>query len=182
MADIDDLARRAVGGVTRLAARAARFARKVFIAAVLVATASFLLGLAALDGGIRTVWIVLGLAFGAFAIGAALLARWRLASIARHAGELITEVKSLLESGHPATRTVIDTVEADERQSGGSVLVVSREFSSLREAVGDRVAQFRNITSAVTAVTTFPGLILSAIGITVVFAILVPIFLLALAL
>ena len=36
--------------------------------------------------------------------------------------------------------------------------------------------------SAMTALTTFPGLILAAIAITIVFAMLVPIFLLALAL
>ena len=154
----------------------------MFIAAVLVDVASFVLGLFALDGGIRSVWVVLGLAFGGLAIGSAFLARWRLASIARHASELVAEVRSLLEYGHPATRTVIDAVELDERQGGGPVLVVSREFFSLRDAVGVRVREFRKLTAAVTALTSFPGLVLGAIGITVVFAMLVPIFLLALAL
>lgn len=181
MTDLDDLARRAVGGVTRFAARATRFARAVLIAAVLVDTLSFVLGLFALDGGIRTVWVVLGLAFGGLAVGSAFLARWRLASIARHTSELIAEVRSLIEYGHPATRTVIDAVEADEREGGGSVLVVSREFFSLRDAVGVRVKEFRKLTSTVAALSSFPGLVLSAIGISVVFAVLVPIFLLALA-
>ncbi len=182
MADLDDLARRAVKGVTRLAARATRFAGFVFVVAALVGTASFLLGLAALDGGIRTVWIVLGLTFGAIAVGASFVARWRLASVARDANELVAEVRALLESDRPGTRTVIDTFEADERQGGGSVLVVSREFFTLRDAVGERTDQFRKLMSAVRAVTTFPGLVLGAIGITIVFAMLVPIFLLALAL
>ena len=116
MPEVDDLARRAVEGVTRLAARAITFASYVFVAAVLVGTTSFVLGLAALDGDIRTVWIVLGLGFGLVAVGGAFLARWRLASIGHHARELVAEVASLLESGHPATRTMVDTVEADERR------------------------------------------------------------------
>jgi hypothetical protein len=182
MAELDDLARRAVDGVTRLAARAARFAGSVFVVATLVGTVSFLLGMAALDGGIETVWTVLGLLFGAIAVGGSFLARWRLMSVRRHAGELVAEVRTLLESGNTATRTVIDTVEADEQHRGGSVLVVSRDFFSLRAAVGDRTNDFRQLMSAVTAVTSFPGLVLGAIAITLVFAVLVPIFLLALAL
>ncbi|MGH9135320.1 MAG: hypothetical protein ACRDZZ_15380 [Ilumatobacteraceae bacterium] len=182
MTDLDELARRAVDGVTRLASRAMRFAGFVFVVAALVGTVSFLLGLAALDGGIRTVWIVLGLFFGGIAVGGSFLARWRLGSVRRHANALVAEVRSLLETGHAGTRTVIETFEADERRGGDSVLVVSRDFFSLRDAVGNRVADFRKLTSAVTAVTSFPGLVLSAIAITLVFAVLAPIFLLALAL
>ncbi len=69
MAELDEIARRAVDSVERLATRAARFAGFVCIAALLIGTTSFALGLVALDGGIRTVWIVLGLAFGAMAVG-----------------------------------------------------------------------------------------------------------------
>jgi hypothetical protein len=182
MAELQDLASRAIDGITRLAARATTFAGWVFTVALVVGTASFLLGLVALEGGIRSVWIVLGLAFGAVAVGGALLARWRLASVGRHAGALVTEVLRLLESGHPATRTMVDTVEADEKQGSGSVLVVSREFYSLRDAINFRANEFRNLMSAMTALTSFPALILGAIAITVVFAMLIPIFLLALAL
>jgi hypothetical protein len=182
MADYDDIARRAVDGVTRLAARAARFAGLICIAALLIGTMSFALGLEALEGGIRTVWIVLGLAFGAMAVGRSFIARRRLASVARHADEIVADVRSLLQGGHPATRTMVDTIEADERQGGGSVVVVSREFYSLRDAIDNRAYEYPQLMSAMTALTTFPGLILAAIAITVVFAMLVPIFLLALAL
>lgn len=182
MPELDEVARRAIEGVTRLAARATTFAGRVFVAAVVVGTTSFLLGFIALEGGIRTVWVALGLAFGAIAVGGSLLARWRLASVGRHAGALVAEVVALLESGHPATRTMVDTVEADQRHGDGSVLVVSREFYSLRDAINLRANEFRNLMSAMTALTTFPALILGAIAITVVFAMLVPIFLLALAL
>ena len=87
----------------------------------------------------------------------------------------------MLEFGHPATRTMVDSVEADERDGGGSVLVVSREFYSLRDAIDNRDYQSRWLMSMLRALTTFPTLVLSAIAITVVFAMLVPIFLIILA-
>ena len=88
----------------------------------------------------------------------------------------------MLDSGHPATRTMVDTIEADERQGGGAALVVSREFYSLRDAIDNRAYEYPQLMTAMTALTSFPGLILAAIAITVVFTMLVPIFLLALAL
>jgi hypothetical protein len=182
MPELDEIARRAVEGITQLAARAKSFAGWVLIAVVVICTTSFLLGLVALEGGIRTVWIALGLAFGAIAVGGTIRARWRLRSVARHANALVAEVVALLESGHPATRTMVDTVQADQQRGDGSVLVVSREFYSMRDAIDFRANEFRNLMSAMRALTTFPALILGAIAITTVFALLVPIFLLALAL
>ncbi len=177
-----DIARRAVDSVARLAARGARFAGFICVAALLIGIMSFGLGLAALDGGIRTVWIVLGLAFGSLAVGRSFIARRRLAKVARHADQIVAEVRSLLDSGHPATRTMVDTIEADERQGGGGALVVSRELYSLRDAIDNRAFEYPQLMTAMTALTSFPGLLLAAIAITVVFTMLVPIFLLALAL
>ena len=178
-----DIARRAVDSVARLAARGARFAGFICIAALLIGIMSFGLGLAALDGGIRTVWIVLGLAFGSLAVGRSFIARRRLVKVARHADQIVDEVRSLLDSGHPATRTMVDTIEADERQgTGGGALVVSRELYSLRDAIDNRAFEYPQLMTAMTALTSFPGLLLAAIAITVVFTMLVPIFLLALAL
>ena len=88
----------------------------------------------------------------------------------------------MLDSGHPATRTMVDTIEADERQGGGGALVVSRELYSLRDAIDNRAFEYPQLMTAMTALTSFPGLLLAAIAITVVFTMLVPIFLLALAL
>jgi hypothetical protein len=182
MAELDEIARRAVDSVERLATRAARFAGFVCIAALLICTTSFALGLVALEGGIRTVWIVLGLAFGAMAVGRSFIARRRLVRAKRHPDEIVAEVRSLLGSGHPATRTMVDTVEADERQGAGSALVVSREFYSLRDAIDNRSYEYRKLMAVMTAMTRFPALILGAIAITLAFGMLIPIFLLALAL
>jgi hypothetical protein len=181
MTEVDELARRAVDGVIRLAARATRFASYMFVAVVLIGTTSFLLGLAALDGSARTVWIVLGLGFGAVAVRNAFVTRWRLASVGYHVNALVAELVSLLEFGHPATRTMVDAVEADEREGDGSVLVVSREFYSLRDTIENRASDYRWLMAMLRAVTTFPALVVSTIAITVVFAMFVPIFLIVLA-
>ena len=78
---------------------------------------------------------------------------------------------------------MVDAVEADERQGGGSVLVVSREFFSLRDAIDNRANEFRKLHGGGDgADQSSRRLMLGAIAITVVFAMLVPIFLLALAL
>ena len=181
MTEVDELARRAVEGVVRLASRATALASYVFVAVVLIGMTSFLLGVAALDGSARTVWIVLGLGFGLVAVRNAFVARWRLGSVGYHVTALIAELVSLLEFGHPATRTMVDSVEADERDGGGSALVVSREFYSLRDSIDNRDYEVRRLLSMLRAMTTFPTLVLSAIAITVVFAMLVPIFLIILA-
>ena len=119
MAELDDIARRAVDSVdtTRDAGGQVRRLR-CSSPRCSIGADSFLLGLAALDGGIRTVWIVLGLVFGAMAIGSVVrgpLAAGR--SGEAPSEEIVAEVRSLLELRHPATRTMIDTVEADERQA-----------------------------------------------------------------
>ncbi len=154
----------------------------MLLAAAATAGASFLLGLAALSGGIRSVWIVLGLTFGAISVGSAFIARWRVGAVRRHVPELVSEVRSLIDQGGGAARTVIDTVEAGEANQDGSVLTVSRQMFDFKGAIGDRVNDFTKLTAAVAAVTSFPALILSAIGITFVFGFLGLIFLIALAL
>jgi hypothetical protein len=139
MTEVDELARRAVDGVIRLAARATRFASYAFVAVVLIGTTSFLLGLAALDGSVRTVWIVLGLGFGAVAIRNAFVTRWRLGSVGNHVNPIVAELVSLLEFGHPATRTMIDAVEADEREADGSVLAAGSNLGAIYR-LGGQVA------------------------------------------
>ena len=69
MDDLDRLARRAVDTVLTLVRRGMALAGGVLILAVVFGIGGFLLGLAALDGGIETVWIVVGGFFAVLAIG-----------------------------------------------------------------------------------------------------------------
>lgn len=188
MSDVDEIARRAVATITRIANRAAAFSTRLLVATTVVCVGGFVLGIAALSGGIETVWIVLGMVFGALAIGGALVARWRLGAVRRHAPELVREVRSLVMDGRDSTRTVIETFAVDgegddvgpTRAPGGSAILLSRQMSGFRGMTG--IERATRLGAAVTALTTFPALVLMAVAITMVFAFLGFVFLIALAL
>lgn len=185
MADLEDLVQRTVDTVTMIAAKATRFAGRLFVVVAIVCVGGFLLGLAALSGGIEKVWIVLGVVFGAIAIGGPLVAMWRIGSVKRHVPELVDEVRSLISQGRETGQTVIETFDADDPDrpgEGRSAIVLTRQVYGLRGVVGSGMEGMTRLTAAVTALTSFPGLVLSAIGITIVFGFLSLVFLLALAL
>lgn len=191
MAEIDELVRRTVATVTMIADKATAFATKLLLVAAVVCVGGFLLGIAALSGGIETVWIVLGIVFGTLAVGGALLARWRVGSVRRHVPELADEVRTLISEGRDGTRTVIDTfvvgadVDPDGERAGqpdGSAIVMSRQMYGFKNIVGSGLDHSARLAGAVKALTSFPGLVLGAIVISLVFGFLGLIFLIALAL
>ena len=176
--------------VTMIARKAARFSSKLLIGVTIVCVGGFLLGVAALSGGIEQVWIVLGIVFGSIAVGGALLARWRVGSVKRHVPELAEEVRALISEGKDSTRTVIETfaVDADadrtrdDFEDRSSAIVMSRQMYGFKDLVGSGLESSARLTAAVTAITSFPGLVLGAILICMVFGFLGFIFLIALAL
>ncbi len=186
--NIDRLVRRAVDGITTIAGRAAAFATRLLLGTLVVCVGGFLLGAAALSGGIQTVWIVLGIVFGAIAIGSAFVARWRVGAVRRHVPELADEVRTLISEGKAGTRTVIDTFTIDDdeidgtRGDSGSAIVLSRQMYGFRNIAGGPLESSARLTAAVTALTSFPLLVLAAVLISLVFAFLGVIFLIALAL
>lgn len=192
MSDIDQIVRRAVDTITRIAGRAERFATRILVGTTVACVAGFVLGVAALSGGVETVWIVLGIVFGALAIGGAFVARWRVGAVRRHVPELVDEVRTLMTDGRESTRTVIETFavdpavdpdgDADPGAGGGSAIELSRQMYGFRGAVGSGLTHAVRLSAAVTALTTFPALVLMAIVISMVFAFLGFIFLIALAL
>lgn len=188
MTDIDQIVRRAVDSITMIAGKAARFSTRILVVTTVICVGGFLLGVAALSGGIESVWIVLGTVFGALAIGGALVARWRVGAVRRHVPELVAEVRTLMTEGRDSTRTVIETFAVDPDGDGaegvgrGSAIVLSRQMYGFRGAVGSGLEHTARLGAAVTALTTFPALVLMAIAISTVFAFLGFVFLIALAL
>ena len=193
MADIDELVRRTVATVTTIAERATAFATRLTVVAAVVCFGSFLLGVAALSGGIETVWIVLGIVFGSIAVGSALLARWRVGSVRRHVPQLADEVRAMIRDGREGSRTVIDTfaVDADDDvdpvavprgRTGGSAIVMSRQMHGFRNLAGSGLEHSTRLAAAVTALTSFPLIALATIAISLVFGFLGLVFLIALAL
>lgn len=180
--DLDRMARRAVDAVMSLVRRAIALAFGVLALVVVVCVGGFLLGLAALSDGIETVWTVLGGAFAVVAIGSVMIAMFRLWVVKAAADILVTEVRKLLGSDDVTQRTVIETIESTDGRDSDGVVVLSRQFFSMRDVIGSRAGQFATLTSALTAVTSFPALIALALAITAAFFGLSLIFLLALAL
>jgi uncharacterized membrane protein len=181
--DVDQIVQRAVNGITRLAGKASAFSVLLLLATSVVCVGGFLLGVSALSGGIETVWIVLGIVFGALAIGAAGTAWWRVTQVRRHVTELTQEVRTVLLDGRDSSRTVIETFAVDDTDTErGSAIVVSRQMSGFRGQIGSGLEGTVRLSAAVRALTTFPLLVLTAIVISSVFAFLGFIFLIALAL
>lgn len=178
---LDDLARRAVDSLLLLVRRGTRLAAGTLVVVVVICLGGFALGIAALSGGMETVWIIFG-GFGALvAIGAVVMAMFRLYAVARLGTSLVNEVKQLVAGDPRSERVVIDTVEASDGAQGQSAVVMSRQFFSMNDTVG-RAGQFGALAIALRSVTTFPLLMLLATVITVSFAGLSLLFLLGLAL
>ena len=180
--DLDELARRAVGSVMTLVRKGTALAGGVLMFALVFSVGGFLLGLAALSDGIESVWVVLGGFFLVVAVGSVVLAMVRLRAVKRGAETLVDEVRTLIGGNKQSERVVIETVESSDGAVNDGVIVMSRQFSSMRNEIGDRSSQFSNLTSALRALTSFPGLIALATLVTFVFAGLSVIFLIALAL
>ena len=113
MSDIDALVDRAVSVVSTIARRGSTLTTGVAIMAALVFGAAYVVGLAAFGGGTRTAWAIIGGVMLLVAVGAPLLATFRLRSIPHKANHLVGELRTLLNRDESARRVVIDTVEAE---------------------------------------------------------------------
>lgn len=169
---IHELASRAVDSLLTLVHRGTRLAFGTLVIVVVVCLGGFALGLAALSGGIETVWIIFG-GFAAFvAIGAVGLAMFRLWAITRLGTALVTDVERLIKGDPRSERVVIETVEASDGVQDQSAVVMSRQFFTMSNTVdaAGTAGQFTALAVALRSVTTFPLLILLAVMITVGFA------------
>ena len=169
---IHELASRAVDSLLTLVHRGTRLAFGTLVIVMVVCLGGFALGLAALSGGIETVWIIFG-GFAAFvAIGAVGLAMFRLWAITRLGTALVTDVERLIKGDPRSERVVIETVEASDGVQDQSAVVMSRQFFTMSNTVdaAGTAGQFTALAVALRSVTTFPLLILLAVVITVGFA------------
>lgn len=181
MADLDELAGRLVQLVTALAGRGVRWALRVAVVVAIAAAVMYLLGLAALDGPVGRAWPVLGAILGLAAVAAPLLAAWRLRTVRREATTLVGEVRTLMGRNADAQRVVIETVETGIPTGERSVVVYqSRDFGDLHR-LALHTGELRTLPSALSAVTTFPGLLIVGVLATLVFGFVSFIFLIALA-
>ncbi len=180
MTEYDGLVERTVASVVRIANKVTRAATVLLVAAVVIDVGSFWLGLQALSGGIESVWAVLGIVFGAIAIGCAAVARWRIGLVRKHVPAIAAEVRSLVASGKGDELTVIDVFE--DGTSSPTTIGASRSVVGMRGLSGQTLSGSVKLAHAVHAITSFPWLALVTVAITSVFAFMAFIFLIALAL
>ena len=168
-ARIQNLAARVVDSLLTLVYRGTRLAFGVLAIVVVVCAGGFALGIAALSDGIETVWIIFGGFAALVAIGAVVLAVFRLWVITRLGTALLTEVERLISGDPRSERVVIEAVEASDGVQDQSAMVMSRQFFTMSDTVG-KAGQFSALAVALKSVTTFPLLLLLATVITIGFA------------
>lgn len=187
MADLDQLARRVAGLVLVPVDRVRQFTSLVLVFAVMIGVASYLLGIAALSGGVRTVWIVLGAVFGWLSIARLVQQRWRVEQLYRNTDDLVSEIRLLMAREVERDPDVVDTWATD-RSDDDVAAAWTRQLMTLdgpdgreRFARTSEAVGLRWIPLAVTTVRRLPFVMLGSIFITGVFGVLALIFLLGLA-
>ncbi|MGI9645325.1 MAG: hypothetical protein ACR2O6_08465 [Ilumatobacteraceae bacterium] len=179
--DLDALAQQAVDTVMRLVRRGLALAGGVLLIAAFCSIGGFMLGLAALSGGWRTLWILLGGFFLVVSIGAVIVAMWRLRAVRGGADALVGEVRRLIGKDDQAEQVVIETVEVGETAEEESAVVLSRQFFQMQGAVDRQPDSYAAISKALRAVTGFPVLLALSAFVSMIFAGLGLLFLIALA-
>jgi hypothetical protein len=174
MPDLDALAQRAVATIGVFSRRAGRLALGTAVFVGMVAAITYAIGIAALSGDAETAWIILGGALVVVAVGAPVLAWWRLASVRRHAPQLVGEVRRMITGDAEAQRVVIDTVETDRSTAEAPpdgrqdrVLVTAQPYQRLR-TIALRTDDLPNLQHAMTAVTSFPLLLAAGLALSLV--------------
>jgi hypothetical protein len=180
--DLNALARRAVDVAITFARRAGRLAVGTALFVAVVALSTYFIGLAALSGSARSAWVLIGAALVIVAVGAPLLAWWRLFTVRRHANELVDDVRRLIAGNPEAERVVIDTVEAQPSPASPSgrqelMMTGTQQFYRLR-TISVGTTNLRRLPGALYALTSYPILLGIALLMTLVFAVLGFIFLL----
>ena len=182
MSEIDALVDRAVAAVSTIARRGSTLTTGVAIVAAMVLGATYLVGLAAFGGGTRATWAVVGGALLVIAVGAPLLASFRLRSIPKKANSLVGELRTLLDRDESARRVIVDTVEAEPSTAesmdarggfaaGGfgttrtpQVVIQFQRFSQLRSFA--RSDDVKNIASVAQTIGSLPALVSAGILLT----------------
>lgn len=169
MEDIAALSDRAAAGTQAFARLGARLARGVATFAIVSTVICLLLALFALSGEATVVALVLTAMAASLAVGASLLAWWRLRSINGQFQTLSSEFRQLFNRDTSARTQVIDTVEHGQaasvpgpragRSSGPYGPSGTRQFSAIRRFDVQQLRGLRNITAAFVTLAAFPRLL-----------------------
>lgn len=180
MAQIDDAVRRLTDVALMPIRRIGSYVSRFGIIAIAVTVVSFLLGVAALDGGARTVWIVIGGVFAYLSLARVVRLRWNIAKLLHNRLALERELTTAIGGTDTQERIVIEMSDgplSDET----AIRIWNEEFAG----VGGRrleAADYRWIPMAVRTAQQLGVAAIVTTLITLVFAVLGLLFLVALLL
>jgi len=179
-------------GLDRVLSRTATYVTRLLLIATTITAVSILAGLAALQGGIRIVWIALAAGFAWISIIGLARIRWSISALRRHLDDMVNEIGTLDARDPRRSQEVMEVIEVievvDTRQGSTGGTVFSQEFGALRTAAGD--GSYRSLPGSATPWIEQLGRLaqrgvlqmMATIFITAVFALLALIFAVALVL
>ncbi len=151
MADIERLATQASSALGTTLRRLGSLALGTAVIGAIIGLATFATGLWVFDGS-RTAWIVIGGALCIIPPAAAVIGWFMVSRTAKHAPQLLTDVRSLLHTGSSAATALID------HDSGQNLNVTVRSFGALRTELNQRRKDLPALWAGVRAITSVPGL------------------------
>ena len=131
--------------------RLASLATGIGIVALLIGAATFATGLWIFDGT-RSAWMVIGCAICLAPVGAAFVGRYLARRTAKHAPELVADIRTFLNTSRHAARVLID------HDSGQPIGDNVKSFKSLRSELKARRGELPKLFAGVTAIVSVPGL------------------------
>lgn len=185
--DIDRLVDRAIAGLGAAARGGSSFTTSVALIGAVISGLAYLVGLAAFGGSTRAVWAVVGAAILLGAVGAPLLASFRLRSLPRQSAQLAGELRTLLRRDDDAKQVIIETVSWEDDGAtpppGPGVRGLpptiwrSQHYTTLRGIVG-HTDDVTNLAAAFRRIATVPWLVIIGLLMTALSAFLGFVFLL----
>jgi len=131
--------------------RLTSLATGIGIFALLIGAATFATGLWIFDGS-RNAWIVIGGAICLIPPLAALIGRHLVRRTAKHAPQLVTDIRHFLDTSVHSANVLID------HDSGQPVSGYVKNFKSLRGELKARRSELPALFSGVKAITSVPGI------------------------
>ena len=150
--ETDVVVQRVSDGLQQTLRRISSLAGGLAVMATLISGATFATGLWIFKGTGRPKWIIIGGALCLVPVCAALFARVLVGRTAKHAPELVNNVRAFLGSSSKSAKVLID------HDTGQPVASYAKNLSGLRGELDQRRKELPALFAGVKAITSVPGL------------------------
>ncbi len=153
------LAQRGYELLILVATKAGGIAFALFLLAAAICGTAFVLGLVALSGPLRTIWLVVGGAIMLIGVGSSLRSWRSLTAITGHAVRIHESFEKLVENLSTA-KELRSLNEVDIQKMG--VVKQARFTRKIRKTVQGSLGEFQDLSSAFASVSAFPSVVFAA--------------------